>query len=129
EQALLAIESSEGGRTVTLLPSGAVPPNPSELLESERMMTVIAELEAEFDWVLIDSPAMRMVSDALTLVPAVSAIIVVCGIGTATRDGARNYMKQLSIVQAEPTGVVANFTKVERGGSSYYNRDVVTQQS
>lgn len=129
EEALLAIESSDGGRTVTLLPSGAVPPNPSELLESERMAAVIQELGAEFDWVLIDSPAMRVVSDALTLVPEVGAIIVVSGLGTATRDGARNFMKQLSIVEAEPTGVVANFTKVERGGSSYYHRDVVTQQS
>lgn len=129
EQALLAIESSDGGRTVTLLPSGAVPPNPSELLESERMAVVIEQLGAEFDWVLIDSPAMRVVSDALTLVPIVGAIIVVSGLGTATRDGARNFMKQLSIVEAEPTGVVANFTKVERGGSSYYHRDIVTQQS
>lgn len=127
DQALLEIESSDGGRTVTLLPSGAVPPNPSELLESERMRAVITELGARFDWVLIDSPALRIVSDALALVPAVTGIIVVSGLGTATRDGAHNFMKQLSIVGAEPAGVVANFTKVERGGNSYYHRDVVAQ--
>lgn len=128
EQALLEIESSDGGRTVTLLPSGAVPPNPSELLESERMRGVIAELSAHFDWVLVDSPAMGIVSDALALVPAVTGIIVVSGLGTATRDGTNNFVKQLSIVGAEPAGVVANFAKVERvGNNSYYQRETVAQ--
>jgi Mrp family chromosome partitioning ATPase len=113
------------GRVLTVLPSGSAPPNPSELLESERMRGIIAELQSRFDVVIIDSPALGVVSDTLALVPEVDTVVVVSGLGTTTRDGARKFMKQLSIIGVEPAGVIANFTKVERGGYAYYQRGAV----
>lgn len=114
--------SRPGGRVLTLLPSGPVPPNPSELLESERMRTLLGELQERFDIVVIDSPALGIVGDALALVPEVSGVVVVSGLGQTTRDAARDFMKQMRLLGTKPVGVVANFTEVDRGAHSYYYR-------
>lgn len=123
EGAVVPIDiASEGGeqRILAMLPSGSAPPNPSELLASQRMRSVISELQDRYETVIIDSPALGSVSDALALVPEVSRIILVSGLGTTTRDGARKAMNQLSILDAEPSGLIANFTKVDNGGYAYY---------
>ena len=83
---------------LSILPSGPVPPNPGELIESERMLTLIAELQERFEIVVIDSPPLGIVSDALALVPEVSGVLVVGGLGKTTRTGARNFTKQLSML-------------------------------
>jgi capsular exopolysaccharide synthesis family protein len=126
DRALLELEvrsaSSADERTLTVLPSGPVPPNPSELLESDRMRVLIQELQDRFDVVILDSPALSVVSDGLALVPDVSRVVVVGGLGQTTREGVRSFIKQLSLLGTQPIGVIANFTEVERGGSSYYYR-------
>lgn len=109
-------------RTLTVLPSGPVPPNPSELLESDRMRLLIQELQERFDVVILDSPALSVVSDGLALVPDVSRVVVVSGLGQTTREGVKSFIKQLSLLGTQPIGVIANFTEVERGGHSYYYR-------
>jgi capsular exopolysaccharide synthesis family protein len=103
-------EGSGPPRMLSILPSGPVPPNPGELLESERMRTLIAELQQRFEIVVIDSPPLGIVSDALALVPKVSGVLVAGGVGKTTRDGARNFTKQLSLLGTQPLGVAANFT-------------------
>lgn len=110
------------GRTFTVLPSGPVPPNPSELLDSEHMRDLLETLEARFQVVVIDSPALGAVSDALALVPEVSAVVVVGGLGKTTRDAGRELSKQLSLLGTKPIGVIANFTEPERGKYAHYYR-------
>jgi succinoglycan biosynthesis transport protein ExoP len=99
---------AEGSRTLLELSSGPLPPNPSELLESERMVWLLQELESRFDVVIIDSPALASVSDALVLVPRVSGVLIVSGNGTA-RNSALALRKQLTLLGGRPLGVVANF--------------------
>jgi capsular exopolysaccharide synthesis family protein len=106
-------------RALSILPSGPVPPNPGELIESERMRTLIAELQERFAIVVIDSPPLGIVSDALALVPEVSGVLVVGGVGKTTRDGARNFTRQLSLLGTKALGITANFTVTERGGYYY----------
>lgn len=118
--------SGEKDHTFSVLPSGPVPPNPSELLDSPRMRELMIELRETFDIVIIDSPALGAVSDALALVPEVSAVVVVGGLGRTTRDAGRDLSRQLSLLGTKPIGVIANFTEPERGKySHYYRTDLV----
>ena len=126
EKVLVKVEVADGGpsraRALAVLPSGPAPPNPPELLESERMRQVLAELQESFRYVIIDSPALGAVGDALALVSEVSGVVVVGGLGKTTRDAARELTKQFSLVEQTPIGVIANFTNPERAKYSYYTR-------
>jgi capsular exopolysaccharide synthesis family protein len=115
-------EGSGGGRTMTVLPSGPMPPNPSELLESEQMQEVLAELAKRFDMVVIDSPAIGVVSDAMALVPKVSAILAVGGVGKTTREGATGFVEQLDLTGNRPLGLIATLTPSTRRQYSYYHQ-------
>lgn len=114
-------------RTLHKLPGGPPPPNPFELLESERMSAVLAELESRYDLVILDAPALSGVSDALALVPKVSGLLVVGAIGHTTRDSALDLRKQLILARGKPLGVVANFTALPRGYRNYYGSSAPRQ--
>lgn len=109
-------------RSLTILPSGPTPPNPSELLEGPRMAEALDDLRERFEFVIIDSPALGAVADALALVPDVSEIVVVGGLGKTTRDSARDLMQQLELLEREPVGVIVNFAEAERAKYSHYYR-------
>lgn len=117
------VPSSGGGadsRQLTMVQAGPPPPNPTELLESTRMRAVLEVLESQFDLVILDTPALSMVSDALALVPSVSGVIIVCGLGETTRDAASDFRKQVALLGGRPLGLVANFARPMHGGDSYY---------
>jgi Mrp family chromosome partitioning ATPase len=111
-----------GDRVLWALPSGPVPPNPPELLESEAMDKLMAELKLRFDTVIIDSPAPGYLCDALSLVPASTEIIAVGGLGKTTRDGVEQFAKHLSLTGQEPIGLVATLTSFDRSQYSEYMR-------
>lgn len=130
EKVLIEVDVPAGpgvqARSLTVLPSGPVPPNPSELLDSAQMRDLLIKLQERFRIVVIDSPALAAVSDALALVPEVSAVVVVGGLGKTTRDAGRGLSKQLALLGTKPIGVIANFTEPERGKySHYYRSDLV----
>jgi polysaccharide biosynthesis transport protein len=130
EKVLIEVDVPAGtggqARSLTVLPSGPVPPNPSELLDSAQMRDLLIKLQERFRMVIIDSPALAAVSDALALVAEVSAVVVVGGLGKTTRDAGRALSKQFSLLDKKPIGVIANFTEPERGKySHYYRSDVV----
>src|SRR5207245_10668175 len=64
-------------RGFDFLPSGPLPPNPSELLSSSRMAEVLGQLEATYDYVLIDTPPVLLVADALELARMVDGVVLV----------------------------------------------------
>ncbi len=120
----VTVSSAASGspRKLTVLPSGPVPPNPTELLESAVMQELLVTLDKLFEAVVIDSPALGIVSDAMTLVPFVSGALAVGGLGKTTRDGVEKFMAQFSIAGKQPIGLVATFTRLERNQYSYYRR-------
>lgn len=125
EKVLIDVEVPGSGphsRSLTVLPSGPVPPNPSELLDSAQMHDLLIRLQERFSVVVIDSPALAAVSDALSLVPEVSAVVIVGGLGKTTRDAGRELGKQFALLGKKPIGVIANFTEPERGKYSHYYR-------
>jgi len=121
-QVPVSLASGKGPRSLTVLPSGAMPPNPSELLEGPRMQEILAELAEHFEMVVIDSPAVGYVSDAMTLVPHVSAILAVGGVGRTTREDAKGFVDQLSLTGSRPLGLIATMTAANRTHYNYYAR-------
>jgi len=115
----LPSESGEGSRQLTVLPAGPTPPNPSELIDSDRMREVLSELERRFDVVLLDAPALGSVSDGLALIPAVSGILIVAGLGHTTIKAAIGLRQQIGMLRGHPVGLVVNFTRRARHGKYY----------
>lgn len=100
--------------------SGPLPPNPAELLQSARMSDVIEELEHMADYLLIDTPPVLPVSDALTLAPNVDAIILAARLHSTTRDEMTAVRETLQRAGVRVIGVVAGGVKIGRG--YYYKR-------
>jgi succinoglycan biosynthesis transport protein ExoP len=106
-------------RELTLLPSGPIPPNAFELLESTRMARVLDQLEREFDVVIVDSPALTHVSDVRALVGEVSGVVIVSALNHTTRSAAQDFRKQIQLLEGNALGVVANLAPAPRGGYYY----------
>jgi capsular exopolysaccharide synthesis family protein len=101
-----------------LLASGPLPPNPSELLSSVRAGEVLAELRAEFDMVLLDSPPLLPVTDAAVLSTHVHATLLVATAGVTTRRELARSVELLRHVEAPLVGTVLNGVSSE-GGYGY----------
>lgn len=95
-----------GDRELFVLPAGDVPPNPSELLGSQQMQTVIDDLEADFDVVLCDSPPILSVTDAAILARATSGAIMVVSADGTTRHQLAGALDALDSVGARVAGVI-----------------------
>jgi capsular exopolysaccharide synthesis family protein len=114
EQAVQTVPIAFGNRgaaaaaRVDVIVSGAVPPNPAELLESDRMAELLKYLATKYDLVLIDTAPASVVSDGIPLMKQVSGVLVVCRLGKTTRDAARHLRDQLTGLGAPTLGVVAN---------------------
>jgi capsular exopolysaccharide synthesis family protein len=125
EDALISVvvrREADQTRTLTVLPSGPIAPNPAALLESERMREVFNELTERFQMVVIDSPAIGVVSDAMGLVSLASGSIAVGALGRTTREGARGFVEQLELTGKRPLGLVVTMTTESRNKYSYYRR-------
>ncbi len=106
-------------RNFYVLPSGPLPPNPAELLASERMTRVIEELIAMSDCLLIDTPPLLAVSDALVLAPRVDGVILAARLDETTREEAREVRDILDRAGIRVIGAVASGT---RRSSAYYHK-------
>jgi Mrp family chromosome partitioning ATPase len=106
-----------GDATLDVVPAGAIPPNPTELVESQRMKDLIAQAEEEYDFVVIDTPPVLVVSDAMPLIAVVSGVLAVSGLGVSTRTSAADLAEQFDRIGAPTLGLVANFA--EHTGRSY----------
>ena len=100
--------------------SGAVPSNPSELINSERMRRLIGQAERSYDLVVIDTSPVGIVADAIPLMSEASAVIVVSRVGRITSGEATELRNQLERIDAPAFGLVANFAGSRDKGYGYY---------
>ena len=99
--------------------AGKTPPNPSELLASERMKTLLANLaHGPFDWIVIDTPPVLAVTDAVILAPAVSGVTFVVGAEMTRRRLAERALETITGSRPRMTAVVLN--KVDFARNKYY---------
>jgi len=106
---------------VYLLAAGQLPPNPAELLASERMGRILEELRQHMDVVLLDTPPALVVADAALLGSQVDGTLLVTDRGQTRRNMAKQAVKELRRVGANPVGVILNRATSGRTGYSYYN--------
>jgi polysaccharide biosynthesis transport protein len=110
---------SNGRPWFSLITAGFPPPNPSELIESRQMEELLAQLAPNYDLVVIDTPPLLVVSDAIPLIGRVDGVLVVSMLGQTTRDAAKTLGAQLKDLKAPVLGVVANGLR-GRAQSYYY---------
>jgi len=101
-----------------VLPAGALPPNPSELLGSAAMHRLLDDLRAEYDTVIFDSPPALAVTDATVLGASSDAVILVLRAGETEEHAAQQAVEQLRRVHARVAGAVLN--GVAMNGDKYY---------
>jgi capsular exopolysaccharide synthesis family protein len=102
---------------VSLLPSGPLPPNPSELLSSLQMTHVLERLSELYDHVLIDSPPLLLVADTLELARVVDGVVIVARRNEVTTDEAREVRDLVERLGMKLVGIV--LTDVEPVASYY----------
>jgi capsular exopolysaccharide synthesis family protein len=113
------IESSNGVG-LYVLPAGRVPPNPAELLASQRMTTLLHTLKEQFDFILIDSPPILPVTDSVVIATKVDGVLMVIRGGEWGRDVVRKGLWQLGAVHARVLGALLNSVDITSNGHSYY---------
>jgi receptor protein-tyrosine kinase len=107
--------------SLAVLVAGALPPNPTEMLESEKMKRLLGAARSEFDMVVVDTPPMCVVSDAYPLLRQADGVVVVASVDQTHRDVAKRLRDQLKDAGAPTLGVVANRVKSRSAeyGSGY----------
>ncbi len=105
-----------------VLPRGVVPPNPSELLSSERFSKLINDLRKVFDCIILDSVPVNGLSDALVISKKADKVIIVSKYGSTDVADLENTKKLLQNVGAKLAGVVINSVPKARSkyGNYYY---------
>jgi len=113
ETAVRAVDLGAGGR-FDFLGTGTLPPNPAELLGSEKMRLLIAALEQRYDAILFDSPPLNLVTDAALLGAACDGVVLVGRAGVTTATGLAYAIDQLRAVRAPVLGAVLNDVDFKR---------------
>lgn len=101
-----------------MIAAGAIPPNPTELLESKKMEKVLKELSSMYNVIIIDSPPVSGLTDALILTRLSDIVLIVASTKKSTLDMIENTKQALENVNANIAGVILN--GVEQQNSKYY---------
>ncbi len=102
---------------LSVIPSGLQPPNPSELLAGNTMDKLLEQAETEFDYIIVDTPPINVVTDALPLVNRVDGVAFVVAQGKSTYPAVTKAIKSLKFANANIMGVVMN--RVESARTLY----------
>ncbi|MBU5210427.1 CpsD/CapB family tyrosine-protein kinase [Heyndrickxia oleronia] len=103
-----------------VLPSGPIPPNPSELLNSEAMEKVMKELKHRFDYIIFDTPPVLAVTDSQVLANKCDGVVMVVASGKTRKDRALQSKELLIKAKSQLLGVIVN--GVESTKMEYYNQ-------
>ncbi|AHC24222.1 MULTISPECIES: polysaccharide biosynthesis tyrosine autokinase [Mycobacteriaceae] len=106
---------------LTVLTSGEIPPNPSELLGSQAAKSLLSELRSQFDYVIVDTTPLLAVTDAAILAAEADGVLVIARYGRTKRDQLAHAVESLRDVGATVLGAV--FTLTPSRGGSYYHYD------
>ena len=112
------VQGTRGAR-LQVLPAGAPPPNPSELLGSAEMARLLGELETHSDLVIVDTAAALAVSDPLPLLQEASGVVLIARMNTTTRESLRRLQRVITSARGTVVGVVATATSSGPGYDEY----------
>jgi len=103
-----------------VIPSGPIPPNPSEMLASNRFDEFLGEVRAQFDIVIIDTPPSLAVTDPQIVASKCDGVLLVINTGKVKRQAAFRVKEGLDRVNARLLGVVLNNMKRSKADAQYY---------
>jgi capsular exopolysaccharide synthesis family protein len=110
---------------LSVLPCGAIPPNPSELLHTTKFARLLQDLKERFDLLIFDSPPVGVVIDAAIIGPQMDGAIIVAESGTTSRDALGHALRQMRDVGTNVLGCVLNDVDLAKhgayGGYYYYS--------
>jgi non-specific protein-tyrosine kinase len=106
-----------------LLTSGPIPPNPSELLGSTKMRALMNKLVDRYSFVILDSPAVLLATDAAVLSVHTDATLLVAWAGKSRKDNLQQVAEQLREVNANLMGCVLNRVSAKDAHTRYYEDD------
>ena len=101
-------------KNLDLITSGPVPPNPSELIASKAMQNFINEVKEIYDYVIIDTPPINVVSDALELSQYTGGLVLVTRQGVTTYDDIRHTINSAKFLNVDILGMVVNGIKEDK---------------
>lgn len=104
-----------------VITSGNIPTNPTELLNSNSIKELIKELSLEYDYVLLDTPPIMLVSDPLTITSFSDAVILTVAYSEIEKEIAKKSVDALLRVNANIIGTVLNKIPVTKHNKYYYN--------
>jgi capsular exopolysaccharide synthesis family protein len=118
-----AVQQTEA-ETLHVLTCGPIPPNPAELLESQRFNALIEELKAIYDVVLFDAPPVIAVTDASILAAKLDGLILLMGVNKVTRKAAKHALQLLASAKVKVWGMVIRGVRPDNDGYyyAYYHR-------
>ena len=112
--------------TLDVLFAGPVPPNPSEMLGSQKMSSIIEELVERYEYVIFDAPPVLPVTDAVVLATQVDGAVMVVRQGRTSRAAAADAARRLNAVNANLVGFVLN-ARPRPESDAYYHAYEVTE--
>lgn len=119
-----ALIKSFGG--VDIILAGDIPPNPSELLASVRMEKLLGQMKERYEYIIVDTPPINMVTDAMVLAPQSDGVLFVVRANQSDRNSVGYAIDQLDYAQVKVLGFVLNDVELEKSsygyGKSRYSR-------
>ena len=103
-----------------LLTSGPIPPNPSELLGSKRMLEIIQSLKSQYDYLLFDTPPVLAVTDACVLASRVDGVILVIARGMVKPEIGRQAMELIVNAHGKLLGTIINRVEITQEYAYYH---------
>lgn len=119
QQCVHEIENIPG---LCVIPAGILPPNPSELLGSNAMKKLLAEFEREYDYIIVDTPPINVVADALSVVHEVDGVVFVVAQDRTGYPEVSRALETLKFANANVIGAVLNHAQTAKHSGSYNYR-------
>lgn len=94
---------------------GPIPPNPSEMLGSDNMKQLLDQLSAHYDYIIIDTPPINIVTDCLTLLDSIAGVLLIAKFAQSTYDALQEAIEAIKMADGSLLGVVVNNVSVMSG--------------
>lgn len=108
---------------LTIITSGKIPPNPSEMLGSKAMKYLVEQLKEKFDYIILDAPPVLAVSDAQILANIADGVLVAIRAGFTKKDHVNSAISSLKSVNANIIGTVLNMADTSKDDYHYYGNN------
>ena len=105
-----------------LIPSGTIPPNPSELLGSDRMTALLDALQEQYDYVFVDTPPLGVVADALVLIPQSAGAVLVVRHKQTTYEELDEAVEGIQRINGNVLGLVLSDVQAQKGAYAGYEK-------